>query len=248
VQRAIEEYAIEQSILKVYGSEVLDYVVDEALQMFGGYGFVEEYPVARHYRDSRINRIFEGTNEINRLLIPGTLVKRVMTGGLPLLDYIQQVRLALAEGRIPAVDSGPLAPEVAALEAAKRLTAHIAGLLLERQAAELAQKQQHLGLLSDMICQIYAFDSSVARTLKLIRCRGVEGAVPEIDVTRVVAARCTDEIVAAARRLVANDATPDELKQRLQEIHTLSPYVPVGILDVKTRIAERVTAMYAPQA
>src|SRR5438445_7362312 len=110
--------------------------------MYGGYGFIEEYPLARYYRDARINRIFEGTNEINRLLIPATLVKRVMTGALPLLDYIQHVRAELADGGAPAPDDGPLAAEVAAVEAAKRLTAHIAGLLLERHAAELAHKQQ----------------------------------------------------------------------------------------------------------
>jgi len=245
VQRAIEEYAIEQSILKIYGSEALDFVVDEALQMYGGYGFSEEYPLARHYRDSRINRIFEGTNEINRLLIPGTLIKRVMTGALPLFDYIQQVRTELADGGPPAPDQGPLAAEVAAVEAAKRLTAHVAGLLLERQAAELARKQQHLELLSDLICEVYALDSSVARTLKLIRARGIEGAVLEIDLTKVIAARCSDEIFAAARRLMANDVAPDELPQRLQEISRLTPYLPQGILDTKTRIAERVTAMYA---
>ena len=248
VQRAIEEYAIEQSILKVYGSEVLDFVVDEALQMYGGYGYIEEYPLARHYRDARINRIFEGTNEINRLLIPGTLVKRVMTGALPLLDYVQRVRaeLAAVNSRIP--DNAPLAAEIEAVEAAKHLTAHIAGLLLERQAAELAKKQQHLELLSNMICEIYALDSALARTLKIIRQRGVEGAVFEIDLTRVVAAHCTDELYAAARRLIANDATAAELPERLQEISRLSPYVPSGILDVKTRVAERVAAMYAPAA
>jgi len=245
VHRAIEEYAIEQSILKVYGSEVLDFVVDEGLQMLGGYGFIEEYPLARHYRDSRINRIFEGTNEINRLLIPGTLVKRVMTGALPLLDYVQQVRSELANGADAASDGSPLAAEIAATDAAKRLTAHITGMLLERQAAELAQKQQHLELLSNMICEVYALDSTVARTLKLMRRRGIEGAVLEIDLTRVVAAHCTDQLFATARRLIANDATREELPQRLEEIVRLSPYVPSGILDAKTRIAEQVTALYA---
>ncbi len=246
VQRAIEEYAIEQSILKVYGSEALDFVVDEALQMYGGYGFIEDYPLARCYRDSRINRIFEGTNEINRLLIPGTLVKRMMTGALPLMGYIQHVRAELGAHGHRVATTEPLAAEIEAVEAAKGLTAHVAGLLLERQGAELAQKQQHLELLSNMICEVYALDSALARTLKLIRQRGVEGAVLEIDLTRVVAAHCTDEVYAAARRLVANDTTGEELRLRLQEVHQLSLYVPTGILDAKTRIAERVTAMYAP--
>jgi alkylation response protein AidB-like acyl-CoA dehydrogenase len=246
VQRVIEEYAIEQSILKVYGSEALDFVVDEALQMHGGYGYIEEYPVARQYRDSRINRIFEGTNEINRLLVPGTLVKRVMTGALPLLDYVQRVRADLAEVVAPARDGGPLAAELEALDASKRLTAHIAALLLETQAAELAQKQQHLELLSNMICEVYALDCGLARTLKLIRQRGVEGTVFEIDVTRALTAHCTDQIFAAARRLVANDPPNAEIKKHLQEVTRLSPYVPVGIIEAHTRIAEQLVAMYAP--
>ncbi|MFQ5666818.1 MAG: acyl-CoA dehydrogenase family protein [Candidatus Binatia bacterium] len=246
VQRAIEEYAIEQSILKVYGSEALDLVTDEALQMYGGYGFIEDYPAARYYRDSRINRIFEGTNEINRLLIPGTLVKRVMKGGLPLLEYIQQARAAFAEGAACVSAGRPLAGEVEATEAARRLTAHVAGLLLERHATALAQKQQHLELLSNMMCELYACDSAVARTLKLIRQRGVEGAVLEVDLTRVVVARATDELYASARRLIANDAAAGELQQRLAEITTLSPYVPRGILDAKARIAQGVTKMSVP--
>ena len=155
-----------------------------------------------------------------------------------------RAELAGASSRVP--DNGPLAAETAALEAAKSLTAHIAGLLLERQAAELAKKQQHLELLSNMICEVYALDSTIGRTLKLIRQRGVEGAVLEIDLTRVATAHCTEKIYAAARRLVANDATAAELPERLQEIARLSPYVPSGILDTKTRIAERVAAMYAP--
>jgi hypothetical protein len=222
--------------------------VDEGLQIYGGYGFIEEYPLARHYRDSRINRIFEGTNEINRLLIPGTLVKRVMTGAFPLFDYIQQVRTELAGGGLPPAGDGPLAAEVDAVEAAKRLTAHVAGILLEGQAAELAQKQQHLDLLSNMILEVYALDSAIARTLKLIRRRGVEGAVLEIGLSRILAARCSDELLATARRLIANDNTGDDLSQRLREISLLSPYIPRGVLDTKARVAERVTAMYAPAA
>ena len=96
-REAIEEYTIEASILKVFGTETLDFVADEALQILGGYGFTAEYPVERHYRDSRINRIFEGTNEINRLIIPATLVKRIGTGRLPYIDFLQQVEREIAD-------------------------------------------------------------------------------------------------------------------------------------------------------
>ncbi len=243
VQRAVEEYAIEQSILKVYGSEALDFVVDEALQIYGGYGYVEEYPMARHYRDSRINRIFEGTNEINRLLIPGMLVKKMMSGGLPLFDYIQHVQSELAAGTRPSVEPGPLAAEIEAVEAGKELTAYVAGMLLQSHAAELAQKQQHLELLANLILNVFALDSSIGRTLKIIRRRGVEAAALEIDLTRLIAAHCSDDLFATARRLVANDSAPDELPRRLQDISTLSPYVPRALLDTKTRVAELLIAM-----
>ena len=243
VQAVTEEYAIEQSILKVYGSEVLDFCVDEALQMLGGYGFIEEYGLARHYRDARINRIFEGTNEINRLLIPGTLMKRAMTGALPLLEFVQQVHADLAAGPIPASD-GPLAAERTALAGAKRLTAYAAGVLVEREPADLSRKQQHLELFSDMICEVFALDSAVARTLKLIGQRGAEATAEEIDLTRLVAAETTERIGAAARRLLSNDA--EQAERHLDALAKLLDYTPVGSLDTKTRVAERVIAQYRP--
>ncbi len=245
VQRAVEEFAIEQSILKVYGSEALDFVVDEALQIYGGYGYVEDYPMARHYRDARINRIFEGTNEINRLLIPGMLVKKMMSGGLPMFDYIQHVQSELAAGARVTVEDGPLAAEIEAVETAKHLTAYVAGMLLQGHAAELAQKQQHLELLANLVSSVFALDSSVARTLKIIRQRGVEGATLEIDLTRLIAAECTDDLFATARRLIANDSNGDELPRRLQDIRSLSPYVPRAVVDTKTRVAERLAALFA---
>ena len=243
VQAVTEEYAIEQSILKVYGSEVLDFCVDEALQMLGGYGFIEEYGLARHYRDARINRIFEGTNEINRLLIPGTLMKRAMTGALPLLEFVQQVQADLAAGPIPASD-GPLAAERTALAGAKRLTAYAAGVLVEREPADLSRKQQHLELFSDMICEVFALDSAVARTLKLIGQRGAEATAEEIDLTRLVAAETTERIGTAARRLLSNDA--EQAERHLDALAKLLDYTPVGSLDTKTRVAERVIAQYRP--
>ena len=134
------------------------------------------------------------------------------------------------------------------MEAAKSLTAHIAGLLLERQAAELAKKQQHLELLSNMICEVYALDSAIGRTLKLIRQRGVEGAVLEIDLTRVATAHCTERSRQPRAGWSPTMLRRQSCRERLQEIARLSPYIPSGILDTKTRIAERVAAMYAPSA
>src|SRR6185503_17781426 len=119
VRESVEEYTLEASILKVFGTEALNFVADEALQILGGYGFTEEYPVERHYRDSRVNRIFEGTNEINRLIIPATLVKRIGTGALPYMDFLQQVDRELADAAArPQPNGGTLGCEIAATERA----------------------------------------------------------------------------------------------------------------------------------
>ncbi len=218
VIKAIEEYTIEQSIVKVFGTETLDFVVDEALQMLGGYGFVADYPIERHYRDSRINRIFEGTNEINRLLIPATLMKRVMTQGLPMLEFMQQVEADLASGNgHVASPEGSLAREMDAVDHAKRLVAYTTRLLLQREPAEVGRKQQHLEMFADMIIDLYAMESAVARTFKLIRRRGDEKVKFERDLLTVFLADATDRLTANARRLFANDTDGADLERHLAE-------------------------------
>ena len=160
----LEEYTIECSIIKVFGTEALDFVADESLQMLGGYGFIAEYPVERHYRDSRINRIFEGTNEINRLIIPATLLKRAGKGALPYFDFLQTVQREVADPTTrPAPTSGPLALETQAVEMAKRVVAYTVQVMLQRDLASLQEKQQHLLILADMIIDVYAMESVTAR-------------------------------------------------------------------------------------
>src|SRR5437016_14368533 len=151
IEEAVEEYTIEASILKVFGTETLDFVADESLQTLGGYGFMAEYPVERHYRDSRINRIFEGTNEINRLIIPATLVKRIGQGRLSYADFFQQVDREIADrASWPPPVTGPLQREIRAAEVAKRVIAYTARVLIERDLASLKDKQQHLEILAYM--------------------------------------------------------------------------------------------------
>src|SRR5205809_1582386 len=169
VRDSIEEYTIEASILKVFGTETLDFVADEALQILGGYGFTADYPVERHYRDSRINRIFEGTNEINRLITPATLVKRIGQRRLTYADFFQQLDREIADRAAwPPAVAGPLEREVRAAEVAKRVVAYAARLLLERGLDSLKDKQQHLEILSNMIIDVYAMDSVVNRTRLLM--------------------------------------------------------------------------------
>jgi len=241
VIKAIEEYTIEQSIVKVFGTETLDFVVDEALQMLGGYGFVADYPLERHYRDSRINRIFEGTNEINRLLIPATMMKRVMTQGLPMLAFMQEVEadLASGNGHHPPVDH-TLFHEVHAVNQAKRLVAYTTKLLMQREPAEIGRKQMHLERFADMIIDVYAMESAVVRTTKLIRRRGEDKAKLEQDMVAVFVADASERLAANARVLFGNDTDGAELERHLETIARFTAFTPKGLLDARARIAEHI--------
>src|SRR5205085_2119939 len=157
IQKRIEEYAVECSMLKVSGSEMLDMVVDDVLQIYAGYGYVEEYPAERAYRDSRINRIFEGTNEINRLIITGWLMKRAMAGQLPLLPAIKRLMDEVMAGPVtPEEREGPLAAEHHLLASARKLTLFAAGAASQKFAQALADQQEVMGALADCIMEVYA--------------------------------------------------------------------------------------------
>ncbi len=163
---AVEEYNVEASILKVWGSEALGMVADEGVQIHGGYGFVEEYPIERVYRDNRVNRIFEGTNEINRLLIPGTLLKRAAKGTFPMMDMGKGVAAALAAEGPPAAGAGPLARERRVAEANKHLFAYASQVAFEAFGATLGDRQEVMGALADVAIEAFAVDSAVTRALQ----------------------------------------------------------------------------------
>lgn len=169
VMAAIEEYAVEDSILKIYGSEVLWEASDQAVQIHGGYGFSEEYPAARMLRDSRVNRIFEGTNEINRMLIPGTILKRTMKGQLPLFQAIGSVNDAIASPRaeLPTSKDGDLARERFLTEKARQLTIYAANQAIQKHMADLKEQQELLLSLADMLIGCYAMDSVLTRVAHL---------------------------------------------------------------------------------
>ncbi len=243
LRAVLEEYTVECSIVKVFGTECLDFVADEALQVLGGYGFLRDYPVERHYRDSRINRIFEGTNEINRLILPATVLKRAGQGKLAYFGFAERVKQEVAAGSVsPPAGEGPLQADVAAAEQAKKIVAWTADLLVRRNLKDLATRQQHLEILANMIIDTFAIDSVVARTRKLLRARG-PGAVPsELDVTRVFVASANERIADGARRLVANELAGAELDAAMGAIGRLVPVLPIATIAAKTRIAGRIVA------
>jgi alkylation response protein AidB-like acyl-CoA dehydrogenase len=239
--KGIEEYAIECSILKVWGSELLDYVVDETVQIFGGYVFVEEYPAERAYRDARVNRIFEGTNEINRLLIMQMLLKRSMSGQLPLMSVIKKLMDEIMSGPSNADPlEGTLAAERTMVANAKKAGLMLAGAATQKYTMGLADHQEILGALADMVMETYVMDSTVLRTQKLIDRLGERKAEHAIAMTQVVLTRSMDRIESAARRVVAAIAEGDMLRTQLVILRRLFKYEPFNTIALNQQIANRV--------
>src|SRR5258707_1121161 len=184
--KVLEEYAIESSIAKVYGSEMLNYVVDEGVQIFGGYGFHEDYAVCRAYRDSRINRIFEGTNEINRMLIIQMLMKRAMGGQLALIPAAMKLAEEILAG--PSFEEAPegvLADEARVVANAKKMFLQAAGGAVQKFREKLADEQELIGALSNIAMEIYAMETCLLRAQKEAATRGEAATVLMQDAARV---------------------------------------------------------------
>jgi alkylation response protein AidB-like acyl-CoA dehydrogenase len=242
VAESIEEYTIEDSILKVFGSEALDFVADEALQILGGYGFTADYAIERHYRDNRVYRIFEGTNEINRLIIPATLLKRLGRDAQAYTAFLGQVDREIADRAAwPPAVAGPLEREYRAAEVAKRVVAYVTRVLVEKDLASLKDKQQHLEVLANMIIDVYAMDSVVNRTRLLLGHGSPDDDALRIAMTKVFVASTNERVVDGARRLLANEFEGDELAKHMQ-LESIIPRLPMRTIAVKTRIAEALVA------
>src|ERR1700678_1504518 len=200
IQKRIEDYAVECSIVKVWASEMLDMVVDDVVQIYAGYGYVEEYPAERAYRDSRINRICEGTNEINRLIITGWLIKSAMSGKLPLMPAIKSLMDEVMAG--PALKEereGPLAAEFDLLANAKKLALFAAGAATQKYMQKLGDEQEVMGALADMIMEVFTMESAILRAEK-IAAKNPAGATIPIALARLYAAKAMDTIELAARK------------------------------------------------
>jgi alkylation response protein AidB-like acyl-CoA dehydrogenase len=239
--KAIEEYAVECSILKVWGSEMIDYVVDETVQIYGGYGFVEEYPAERVYRDARINRIFEGTNEINRLIITGFLLKRAMSGQLPLMPAIKKLMDEVLSGPSSGDDiEGPLAEERKLVGQAKKLGLFVAGAATQKYMQAIQDQQEIMGAIADMTIETYAMESAVLRAQKITESKGSEAAAIPVAMARVYLTQAFEKVEAAARKVISAVAEGDMLRTQLAILQRLAKYEPFNTIELRQQIAQKV--------
>jgi alkylation response protein AidB-like acyl-CoA dehydrogenase len=241
--KVLEEYAIESSIAKVMGSEMADFVVDEAVQIFGGYGYHEDYPVARAYRDSRINRIFEGTNEINRLLIIQMLIKRSLSGALPLVQAAMKLAGEVVVG--PSADTSPdeddFASERGYVANAKKVFLLVAGSAMQRFREELASSQEIVAALSDVAMDIYSMESSLLRARKAAAgpAKSTSAALMG-DAARVVISDGMDRIEKNARTALAAVVEGDMLRTQLAVLRRFAKHEPLDTIRIRQRIAQAV--------
>jgi alkylation response protein AidB-like acyl-CoA dehydrogenase len=240
-RKAIEEYAVECSIIKVWASEMVGYVVDETLQIYGGYGFVEEYPAERAYRDARINRIFEGTNEINRLIITGFLLKRAMSGQLPLMPAIKKLMDEVLSGPSMSEDlEGPLADERKLVGQAKKLGLFASGAATQKYMQAIQDQQEIMGAIADMTIETYAMESAVLRAQKIAETKGEAGAALPIAMTRVYLSQAMEKVESAARKVIAAVADGDMLRTQLAILRRLAKHEPFNTIELRQQIAQKV--------
>jgi alkylation response protein AidB-like acyl-CoA dehydrogenase len=245
IQRRIEEYAVECSILKVYGSEMLTVVADELVQTMGGYGFVEEYPAERIYRDARINRIFEGTNEINRLIITGWLMKRALAGKLPLLSAIKKLMDEITQP--PSFDSAAgsgdlLSRESELLGATKKIALFAAGVASQRFMAGLQDQQEVMADLADMIIEVYALESALLRARRLAVAGG-RPAETAGSMTGLLADQAISVAEQCARRVLAACAEGDLLRTHLAILRRLAKFTPADAVALSRAVARHCIQM-----
>ena len=237
----IEEYAIEDSINKVYSSEMLDYIVDEALQVFGGYGYIHDYPVERAYRDSRINRIWEGTNEINRLLIMDMFTKRAMKNRLPLLGAAQKVTNELLTSQ-PAMDTddGKLFLQNGMVEMSKKIALLVVDAGVQKYMMKLADEQEILALISNIVIEVFAMESALLRALKSMGRFGDERSEVQKSMVKVYVNDAFERIRNYAKQTFAAIGKGDTLRTQLSTLEKLSSFPPVNTVGLRREIADAV--------
>lgn len=242
IARAIAEYQIECSMNKYMCTELLDSVADEALQLHGGYGFMQEYEVERMYRDSRINRIFEGTNEINRLLVPGTLLKKAMKGELPLLEKAQNLQEELMMMTPEEVGTETLEQEKYLLRNAKKIVLLGSGLAAQKYGKKIEGEQEILVNLADMTAEVYNMESAILRTDKVIKASGEEKNKQKLLYTQVYVQEAFNRIEADAKETLIAVEEGDTLRMMLSSLRKLTRHTPTDVIAKKRDIAVEIIA------
>ena len=237
--KRIEEYDVECSMVKVWSSEMLDYVVDETVQIYGGAGYVEDYPAQRFWRDARVNRIFEGTNEINRLLVPGRLIRKAMKGDLPLFQKAMALMGELTGGPgAPVADDGFLAAEARMLQGAKKTSLMCLGLAVQKYEQALTDEQEILGHFADLAMETYALESAVIRAQKRAKAQGEEKTRLWEAAVRCFAQDALDKIEAGARKILAAVGEGDMLRTYLAALKRFTRRDPVNTVALRRLVAE----------
>jgi alkylation response protein AidB-like acyl-CoA dehydrogenase len=241
--QALEEFAVEASIAKVLGSETVDYVIDENLQIHGGNGFVHDYPAEGHYRDARVNRIFEGTNEINRLLIPGMLMKKAMKGDLPLMQAAKALQDEIMSPSMSATEDGDgvLAAEARACGAFKKVVLLVAGTAMQRYGTKIEQEQEVLSFLADILIDTYAAESAVLRA-QSAAAQKLSNAELHQDAARISVNEAAGRIELSARSALAAMAEGDVLRTQLAALRRLLKVTPVNTVVLRRRLADAAVA------
>ena len=234
--KGIEEYALECSLEKVFASEVEAFVVDEGVQIHGGYGFIAEYPIERLYRDARVRRIFEGTNEINRNLIPTTLMRRAAKGALPLMAAVKDLRGQISQGVPVRENAGEI------VQAAKDVFLFVLGVAHEKYGDDMLKQQEILGRLADIAIYAYAMESAWLRAQKAAAAKGENSARHKTNMATAFIYSAVEKLALAAREVIATQTSGSELVKMQTDLAGLLRYVPVDLISLRREIADEISA------
>ncbi|MBP3039393.1 acyl-CoA dehydrogenase family protein [Bacillaceae bacterium Marseille-Q3522] len=240
VAQSVAEYAIECSLNKVFASEVLDYIVDEGVQLHGGYGFMEEYEIERMYRDSRINRIFEGTNEINRLLVPGTFIKKALKGELPLFEKAKALQEELMMLMPEDPGEAPLAQEKYLVKNSKKIALLSAGLAAQKFGTALEKEQEILVNIADMISNVYAMESALLRTEKAIEKQGIDKSKQMLLYTQIFCQEAFQKIEQDAKETIVAVEQGDTLRMMISALRKFTRHTPINVIGKKREASARI--------
>ncbi len=240
--KSISEYAVECSINKVFGSEVEGYVADETLQIYGGYGYIEEYPAERIYRDSRITRIFEGTNEINRVIITGWLMRQALKNELPLFTEAENIKAKLPTMKPmrPGAKDGPLGYQRKLVDRAKKIFVFLAGAAAQKYGMAIEEQQEILGLLADIAQEIYAMESGLLRALKSIDSVGENGSKTKIDMVRLYVNDAMMRISNNAQHVISAMEGGETLDSQLAMLRKALQFTTINTVQARRNIADRI--------